>query len=147
MGPTLKNNPFLPLVRDLVRCYQAFEMYSAAHIREMDLTPSQFDIIATLGNTDGMSCTELTEKTLITKGTLTGVVDRLIAKGLVRRIPSEHDGRSHIIQLTEQGVGVFDQVFPDHIVYMGKVFAEFKEEDYSRIQKALQDLHGALKKS
>ena len=34
------------------------------------LTHAQFDIIATLGNTPGMSYKELGDKTLITKGTL-----------------------------------------------------------------------------
>ena len=65
-----------------MQCYQAFEAYSAAHVRELGLTPPQFDIIATLGNTDGMTATELGEKTLITKGTLTGVVDRLSARAV-----------------------------------------------------------------
>jgi MarR family 2-MHQ and catechol resistance regulon transcriptional repressor len=50
------------------------------------LTPSQFDIIATLGNTPGMTLQGIGEKTLITKGTLTGVVDRLQEKGLVDRV-------------------------------------------------------------
>jgi hypothetical protein len=54
-----------------VQCYQAFEAYSATHIRTLGLTPPQFDIVATLGNTSGMTATELGEKTLITKGTLT----------------------------------------------------------------------------
>jgi DNA-binding MarR family transcriptional regulator len=35
---------------------------SRSHIRTLDLTPSQFDIVATLGNTDGMSFKELGEK-------------------------------------------------------------------------------------
>ena len=34
-----------------------------------------FDIIVTLGNTPGLSFKELGQRTLITKGTLTGVVD------------------------------------------------------------------------
>ncbi|MFZ3174178.1 MAG: MarR family transcriptional regulator, partial [Thiobacillus sp.] len=74
---------FLPTVQALVQCYQAFEAYSAAHIRTLGLTPPQFDIVATLGNTSGMTATELGEKTLITKGTLTGVVDRLVDRGWV----------------------------------------------------------------
>jgi len=36
------------------------------------MTPPQFDIIATLGNTSGMTATVLGEKTLITKGSLPG---------------------------------------------------------------------------
>ena len=38
------------MLRELARCYQAFEAYSASHIRGLDLTPAQFDIVATLGN-------------------------------------------------------------------------------------------------
>jgi DNA-binding MarR family transcriptional regulator len=137
----------MPVMRELVRCYQAFETYSAVHIRQVGLTPSQFDIIATLGNTRGMTSKELGEKTLITKGTLTGVVDRLIAKNLVRRTPCEHDGRSQIVQLTEKGDAVFDAVFPAHLAYMSKVFADFATEDCARIQAALRDLRIALDRS
>lgn len=131
---------FLPLVRELACCYQAFESYSSAHIRELGLTPSQFDIIATLGNTPGMTSKMLGEKTLITKGTLTGVVDRLIDKGLARRTQCEHDGRSQIVQLTKKGEAMFASVFPAHVEYFSKVFAGFKAEDYARIQTALRDL-------
>ena len=56
--------PFLPMLRELARCYQAFEAYSGAHVRSLGLTPSQFDIVATLGNTPGLSFKELGEKTL-----------------------------------------------------------------------------------
>ena len=73
------------MLYELVRAYQAFESYSAAHIRNLGLTAPQFDIIATLGNTSGMSFKDLGEKTLITKGTLTGVIDRLEDKALVDR--------------------------------------------------------------
>ncbi|MBX9848175.1 MAG: MarR family transcriptional regulator, partial [Rhodocyclaceae bacterium] len=90
----------LPVIRELVRCYQAFEAVGGAHIRTMGLTPPQFDIIATLGNTPGMRFKELGEKTLVTKGTLTGIVDRLTEKGFVRRVASPTDGRSQIVQLT-----------------------------------------------
>jgi hypothetical protein len=40
---------FLPAMRELVRAYQAFSAYSETHVRQFDLTPAQFDVIATLG--------------------------------------------------------------------------------------------------
>ncbi len=138
--------PFLPVIRELARCYQAFAAYSAAQIREFGLTPSQFDIIATLGNTPGMMPKELGEKTLITKGTLTGVVDRLAAKGLVRRLPRAQDGRSQIVQLTSAGEALFEAVFPTHLAYVGAAFAGFDSEDYARIEAALCVLRRALEK-
>ena len=69
---------FLPTMRELARAYQAFANYSDSHIRKLGLTPSQFDVIATLGNTEGMSMKALAEATLVTKGTLTGIVDRIV---------------------------------------------------------------------
>ena len=136
--------PFIPVVRELVRCYQAFETYSAANIRELGLTPSQFDIIATLGNTPGMTSKMLGEKTLITKGTLTGVVDRLVVKDLVCRCQCEHDGRSQIVKLTKKGEAVFDDVYPAHISYLSKLFVDFKTEDFARVQAVLQELRMVL---
>jgi DNA-binding MarR family transcriptional regulator len=139
--------PFLPSLRALARCYQAFFSHSAAHLRTLGLTPPQFDIVATLGNTPGMTPKELGEQTLITKGTLTGVVDRLAEKGLVRRIPSALDGRSQIVQLTKKGERLFDKVFPAHVAYFSRVFADLKAEDYARIEAALRDLRAVFESS
>ena len=100
---TPRHLKFMPLVRELFECTRAFEQCSDAHIRELHLTPAQFDIIATLGNTQGMCFRELGDKTLITKGTLTGVVDRLEQKGLVRRGVLPDDRRMKIVQLTAEG--------------------------------------------
>ena len=135
---------FLPLVRELVRCYQAFESHSARHVRAMGLTPPQFDIVATLGNTDGMSFKELGEKTLITKGTLTGVVDRLEAKRLVSRSASPTDGRSQIVRLTAKGEKLFNETFPAHIDHVGHAFAAYSTAELNQAEASLRQLRGAL---
>ncbi len=139
--------PFLPAVRELVRCYQAFETFGAEHIRSLGVTPSQFDIIATLGNTDGMTFKQLGEKTLITKGTLTGVVDRLEAKGLVQRVASVTDGRSQIVRLTQDGEQLFSRIFPEHLAYMGSALAVVPMDELQQIQSLLQRLRGVLEQA
>lgn len=131
-------------MRELAKCYQAFEVYSAAHIRSLGLTPAQFDVIATLGNTPGMPTRELGEKTLITKGTLTGVVDRLESKRLVRRVASQSDGRSQTVQLTKKGEALFKKVFPAHADYMAQAFNGFTEADYKKTEAVLRKLRGAF---
>src|SRR5574340_226152 len=114
----MPQRPFIPVLRELARAYQAFESYSVIHIRTLGLTAPQFDIIATLGNTEGMSFKELGEKTLITKGTLTGVVDRLESRRLVRRIASPEDGRSVIVRLTAEGARLFERAFEAHLAHL-----------------------------
>jgi len=135
---------FLPIVRELVRCYQAFESRSAQHIRIMGLTPAQFDIVATLGNTEGMSFKELGDKTLITKGTLTGVVDRLEAKHLVSRIACPTDGRSQIVRLTAKGEDSFKEVFPAHLSHLSRVFTDYSAADLRQAESTLRRLRDAL---
>jgi DNA-binding MarR family transcriptional regulator len=131
--------PFLPVLRALAQAFQAFEQLSAYHIRQMDLTPPQFDVVATLGNTPGMSCKELSEKTLITKGTLTGVVDRLAEKGLVERQAMANDRRGVFITLTQQGAALFAEVFPAHVKHMKTAFSGYAPEQLDHLT---QELHG-----
>jgi DNA-binding MarR family transcriptional regulator len=137
---------FLPTLQSLVRCYQAFETHSAAHIRALGLTPPQFDIIATLGNTQGMTATELGEKTLITKGTLTGVVDRLIDRGWVERTAHDSDRRCQIIRLTPSGETLFGQVFPAHMAHLGTCFAATSASEHKRWQAALRGLEHVFRR-
>jgi MarR family 2-MHQ and catechol resistance regulon transcriptional repressor len=128
---------FLPTLRNLVSTYQAFERYSAPHIKAMDLTMTQFDVIATLGNQPPMTCKELGEKTLVTKGTLTGVLERLEAKGIVERKINPEDGRSQMICLTESGQAIFARIFPEHLEYLDQAFKKLSAEQLKQIEDSL----------
>lgn len=135
---------YLKSVRLLAECMQSFERCSGEHVRQHGLTHPQFDIIATLGNTAGMSYKELGEKTLITKGTLTGVIERLEQKGLVERQRSDCDKRSFFVRLTADGEAMFHTVFPK-VIGMGKqLFADYSEDDYAALEKNLARLKNAI---
>jgi DNA-binding MarR family transcriptional regulator len=140
----MPREPFLATLRELARCFQAFESHSAAHIRSLGLTPPQFDIVATLGNTAGMSFKELGEKTLITTGTLTGVVDRLEARGVVRRVGSDADRRSTRVELTEAGAALFDDVFPGVVARTKQVFDRLGESERLALEASLRRLREAF---
>ncbi len=132
---------FLRSVRLLAQCYQSFERISSAHLRRTtDLTPAQFDIVATLGNTSGMTFKELGDKTLITKGTLSGVIDRLERRGLVRREPSAADRRSVRVALSEAGQHEFERVFGMHVAYVKQAFAGLGDVDFDGLEQHLCSL-------
>lgn len=136
---------FLRSIRLLAECYHAFERRAGARIRSRTgLTPPQFDIIATLGNTPGMTFKELGERTLITKGTLTGVVDRLQEKGLVRRITHPEDRRSTLVQLTKKGEAEFKRVFGPQIAFSKEAFVHYAEQDFESLEKELTKLYRNL---
>lgn len=132
--------PFLKLLRELVQTYQAFIAYDEDHMRTLGLTQPQYDVIATLGNTSGMTMNVLAEKTLVTKGTLTGIVDRLEKKGLVRREVPPADRRCFMIVLTEAGEQLFESVFPDHTAYLKDRFDRLTPEEIQEISTHLKRL-------
>ncbi len=135
---------FLRSVRLLAQCYQGFERLSGRHVRALGLTPAQFDIVATLGNTEGMSFRALGEQTLITKGTLTGVVDRLEMRGVIERRASRTDGRSTVVALTDAGRRLFEKVFPEHVAYCARAFSGWREDDFARLDAELARLRETL---
>jgi DNA-binding MarR family transcriptional regulator len=116
---------FLPAMRELVRTYQAFSSYSEAH---------------------GLSMGEIGEKTLITKGTLTGVIDRLIKKQLVIREVPEDNRRNVIVQLTDQGQELFEQSFPSHIAYLKERFDLLEPTEVEALTNLLVQLRQAFQK-
>ncbi len=124
----------------LAECLQGFERYSGESVRQYGLTHAQFDIIATLGNTSGMNYKELGERTLITKGTLTGVIERLEQKGLVLRERSLDDKRSYFVRLTDSGDAVFRDVFPKVVDHGKQLFAGFSDAEFDEVDGALKKL-------
>ncbi|MBD2328468.1 MarR family transcriptional regulator [Alkalinema sp. FACHB-956] len=135
-----KKPTFIVTLRELVRTYQAFCAVDEPHIRSLGLTSPQFDVICTLGNTEGMMMHELAARTLVTKGTLTGIVDRLEAKGLVRREVPPNNRRCFIVKLTPEGNAVFERVFPEHMLFLKERFDQLNESELLGINSSLQKL-------
>ena len=137
---------FLPIVKQLARAYQEFEGYSSAHIRGLGLMPVQFDVIATLANQSPMSFKQLGEKTLISKSSLTGVVDRMVQKGLIAALANPDDARSHLLKLTTKGQRIFEQVFPVHLKHLEVAFQKLSKKQMIEIEESLITLKSIFNK-
>lgn len=139
---TAAKQTFIPLMQELAGAYQAFSLYDAEGLRTSgsDLTPSQARVIFTLGDTDGMTCKDIGDITLITKGTLTGVVDRLEDKGLVERWSVEGDGRKTIVALTKRGERVYETEFPRHIAFLKEKFDGLGARDRKQATALLEKI-------
>ncbi|EEF25375.1 conserved hypothetical protein [Ricinus communis] len=74
------------------------------------------------------------------QGHLTGVIERLEQKGLVERQRNDCDKRSFFVRLTPEGERTFCTVFPEVIAQGGKVFAQFTDDDFARLEKTLSEL-------
>lgn len=145
--PSTSRTPqFLQLIRAIAGAEQAVSMFEAAAHRAAGdgLTTSQADVIFTLGNTDGMTCADIGSATLITKGTLTGVIDRLIEKDLVERWEDAYDARRTIIALTRKGEKLYQKVFPDHVAMLKSRVEGISAADQRQVTRVLEQLEQAF---
>lgn len=131
---------FIPLAQELAGAYQAYSLFDAEGLRRSGsgLTPSQARVIFTIGGTEGMTCKEIGDITLITKGTLTGVVDRLEQKGLVERWSVEEDGRKTIVALTRRGQRVYEREYPRHVAFLKSKFDKLGAGDRKQATRLLR---------
>jgi DNA-binding MarR family transcriptional regulator len=109
------DQPFVDAARALIRAAFLFANHPERPYAAYDLTLAQMDVLSVLARADGASlnCSEIAERTLITKGGITGLLDRLEARGLVKRIPSRDDRRSVLVRLSARGVELYRKLYPE----------------------------------
>jgi len=71
--------------------------------RRAGLSVPQCDVLMTLTEQEGISQQELAKRLYVTKGNISGLIDRLAAAGMVERRQVAADRRAHSIHLTPAG--------------------------------------------
>jgi DNA-binding MarR family transcriptional regulator len=89
----------------LLRTTRAVEAELRERLRvEFDTTMPRFDVMAALARKpEGMSMTALSRTLIVSNGNTTGIVDRLVADGLVVRMDHVKDKRATFVRLTREG--------------------------------------------
>lgn len=130
---------FVALMNELARAHHHFALVDAEILRlsGSGLTAPQAKVIFCLGNTDGLPCSEITARTLITKGTLTGVIDRLETKGLVQRWGDTDDGRKIIVDLTPLGARIYQREYPRYLAQLRPRFEGLSARDQAQARTLL----------
>lgn len=110
------------------------------------LSGPQFDVLATLHREEGIMQQELAARLLVTKGNVTGVVNRMEALGWIERRPDPDDRRTNRLYLAEQGKVLFAKVNPKHDALVYEVMAEFQPGEVQAFRRLLQRLEDAVEK-
>ncbi|MCB0167849.1 MAG: MarR family transcriptional regulator [Anaerolineae bacterium] len=99
----------------LSRAADAVSVRINHHLKELNLTISQFGVLEALYHLGSLHQNELGEKILKTSGNMTLVIDNLVKRGLVCRERDEDDRRFITIHLTEVGYNLIHELFPRHV--------------------------------
>ena len=106
--------PFLDLSRALLKASFLFSNHPERALHAYKLSLAQMDVLSVLADAldSSVTCSEIAERTLITKGGITGILDRLEARGLIKRIPSRDDRRSVRVRLSAKGAELLRKLYP-----------------------------------
>lgn len=103
----------------------------------------EFDVLAALrraGAPYELSPGRLIKETLVTSGTMTNRVDRLVARGLVERLPDPHDRRGVLVRLTDSGRAKVDGALASLLDRERELLAGLDTPAQKRLAGLLRDL-------
>jgi DNA-binding MarR family transcriptional regulator len=123
--PDLDTAPFGVTGR-VIRLAAWLERQRADHLEAFDLTPGDFDVLATIRRTEGeigVNPRELVAAVLITSGGLTKRLDRLESAGLIGRHADPGDRRGTRVRLTAEGTDLIDRALRSVLTHERNVVA------------------------
>lgn len=82
--------------------------------------------------------TDLAQEICISPSTLTGILDRLVEKGLIQRFPDPEDRRGVLLKGSPQLKGFIDEVMASLEEELSEIFGKMPESDYERLLADLE---------
>jgi DNA-binding MarR family transcriptional regulator len=109
-----------------------------------DLTFTQYNVLRILNGAfpNGLSRADLTRRMLDRAPDLTRLIDRLVKRGLVQRLRSEHDGRQSIARITPRGRQLVALMHPKARAVEKAFSARLTEEEALELSRLCEKIYG-----
>ncbi len=108
-----------------------------------ELEPWEFDVLAALrraGTPYELSPKALLQQTLVSSGTMTNRIDRLVARGLVERRTDPADRRGVLVSMTAEGRERVDGAIRDLLDDEARLLSGLSRADQERLSALLRKL-------
>ena len=107
----------------------------AAELKALGLSIPQFDLLSTLTEREGLSQQELAERLYVTKGNVSGLLDRMVEAGLVERRAIPGDRRSNALYLTPKGRDLADRGITAQRTYVMRTLGTLPPQDLANLER------------
>ncbi len=104
------------------------------------VTPGQYAVLKVLWDQDGQSGAAIGERLQLDSATMTGLLDRLTAAGLIARWPHPADRRINLVMLTEQGRALNAPLDREMDALNAAFFGAFSPDDAARLRAMLMSI-------
>lgn len=98
-------------------------------ILKHDLTLGQFAVMEALYSKGRLSTGEVMEKILSTSGNIPVIVKNLEKDGFITREQDESDKRRFILDLTDKGKDLMDEIVPENLKFMDELISLWDDDE------------------
>jgi DNA-binding MarR family transcriptional regulator len=113
---------------------------SQQSLAQWEITPSQARALRVFDRHGVIRPSELSEHLHIAARSATEVIDDLEAKGLVRRAPDPHDRRATLVELTDSGARLGQEVRAARGIEAERIFDQLSRTDRAELARILRKL-------
>ena len=121
----------------LIRLEARMQVAITERLREIGLSVPQCDVLTTLTEQEGVSQQVLARRLYVTKGNISGLLDRLETAGLVERRSTQADRRQYEIYLTPVGRDAAEKAIALQRAYIGSTFGRMDAGHLAELERLL----------
>lgn len=113
----------------LSKTYKVVMDRAIKDMKKNGLSAAEFGVLELLYHKGKVPLQRIGDKILVTSGTITYTVDKLEAKGYLKRVACADDRRVTYAEITASGKALFDQIFPDHADMIEQMMSPLTPEE------------------
>lgn len=134
--------PSVELIFNLLLTSDVLTSQLVRTLSQYNLSLSAFNILSILTRiqNDGLALSELSELLIVSRANITGLVDCLEQRGLVKRVAVATDRRSRLAKITLAGEALVQTILPGHYEAINAVCGGLKDEERKKLISLLTKL-------
>lgn len=125
----------------LARVFQKIDRLGVEQMRGYGISLAQFDLLACIGASEGLTQQELADSLLVTKGNICQLLDRMEGCGLLQR---RQCGRANRLHLTDKGRDLMHEGVPAHQDLICGTLSALTEGEQRQLLSLLRKLDHSL---
>ena len=128
----------------LFRAQHELFMAMAADFDGTAITQAEYDVLLTVVRSPEMTARlrDVTSNMLISQPSVSRLVDRMVARGLIQKCPDPEDGRGALIRATEDGARAFRAVATVHGRSIAQRMSKLDDDELRMLHALTEKLRG-----
>jgi MarR family 2-MHQ and catechol resistance regulon transcriptional repressor len=131
----------------VIAAFKAIQRSITDLLSREGLTQPQFYALRVIARNGSMPMRGISDNLHVTPADVTGIIDRLEHKGLIKRTVRPKDRRATIIELTPEGKAVQERVATKYGEFMKKALQAFTTDEQEALRYLLEKLQQEMSRA